>query len=296
VLGESLFRLAQSYHALGEYRQAILLLEQGLEFNANEFRHDRQNLSIIPSVLNRTWLAIALAECGDFGAGMSHARRALEIAEGAEHQLSELLGWLSIGYVLSGKGETEGAVGALERGLDLCDRWSFRVWRARLVSDLGVAYARSGRAEKGLQLATEAVSDGEKMRLIADKPRLLVRLGQVSLLAGRIEAALTLGKQAAAIAVEHEAKGDEAWARFLIGRACWASEPKDLDESEKELDIALRLAAACEARPLVGFCNTALSGIYARRGNRVRAKEFDAAAAATYRDLGIQPASLDPTH
>src|SRR5215467_13175194 len=142
VLGQSLFRLAQSYHALGEYRRAISLLEQGLEFNANELRHDRHNLTIIPSVLNRTWLAIALVECGDFSAGMRHARRALEIAEGAEHQLSKLLGWLSIGYVLSHKGEIAGAVGALERGLDLSDRWSFRVWRIRLVSDLGVAYAR----------------------------------------------------------------------------------------------------------------------------------------------------------
>jgi class 3 adenylate cyclase/tetratricopeptide (TPR) repeat protein len=295
VLGQSLFRLAQSYHALGEYRQAILLLEQGLEFNANEFRHDRHDLSIIPSVLNRTWLAIALVECGDFSPGMMHARRALEIAEGAEHQLSELLGWLSIGYVLSRKGEIEGAVGALERGLDLCDRWPFRGWRIRLVSALGVAYARSGRAEKGLQLAVQAVSDAEKMRLIADKPRLLVRLGQVSLIARQIEAALTLGKQAAAIAVAHEAKGDEAWARFLIGRAYWASEPKDLDKSEKQLDIALRLAAACEARPLAAFCNTTLCGIYARRGDQVRAKEFDAAATATYRELGMQPLPLDAT-
>src|SRR5262245_10697352 len=295
VLGQSLFRLAQSYHALGEYRKAISLLEHGLEFNANQLRHDRHNFNIIPSVLNRTWLAIALVECGDFSASLSHAKRALEIAEGAEHQLSELLGWLSIGYVLSGKGEIEGAVGALERGLDLSDRWSFRVWRTRLVSDLGAAYARSGSAEKGLQLATQAVSDGEKMHLMADRPRLLVRLGQVSLIAGQIEAAQTLGKQAAAIAAEQEAKGDEAWARFLIGRACWAtSELKDLDESEKQLDIALRLAVACEARPLAAFCNTTLSGIYALRGDQVRAKEFDAAATATYRDLGMQPALLDP--
>src|SRR6516162_7624006 len=295
VLGQSLFRLGQSYHALGEYRRAISLLEQGLEFNANELRHDRHNLSIIPSVLNRTWLAIALVECGDFSAGMRHARRALEIAEGAEHQLSKLLGWLSIGYVLSHKGEIAGAVGALERGLDLCERWSFRVWRIRLVSVLAVAYARSGRAERGLQLAAQAVSDSEKMRLIVDKPRLLVRLGQVSLIARQIEAALTLGKQAAAIAVAHEAKGDEAWARFLIGRAYWASEPKDLDESEKQLDIALRLATACEARPLAAFCNTTLCEIYAQRGDQVRAKEFNAAATATYRELGMQPLPLDPT-
>ncbi len=293
VLGQSLFRLGQSYHALGEYRQAILLLEQGLEFNADELRHDRHNLSIIPSVLNRTWLAIALVECGDFSAGMRHAKRALEIAEGAKHQLSALPGWLSIGYVLSRKGEIEGAVGALERGLALCDRWSFQAWRIRLLSALAVAYARSDRVAEALQLAEQAVSDSEKMRLIVDKPRLLVRLGQVSLLARQIEAALTLGKEAATLAMAHEATGDEAWARFLIGRAYWASEPKDLDEAERELNIALRLAATSEARPLAAFCNTTLCGIYATRSDQAKAQEFDAAATATYRELGMQPLPLD---
>jgi class 3 adenylate cyclase/tetratricopeptide (TPR) repeat protein len=294
VLGQSLFRLGQSYHALGEYRQAILLLEQGLEFNADELRHDRHNLSMIPSVLNRTWLAIALVECGDFSASMKHAKRALAVAEAAEHQLSALPGWLSIGYVLSRAGEIQGAVRALERGLALCDRWSFRVWRIRLVSGLAVAYARTGRVAEALELARQAVSDSEKMRLIVDKPRLLVRLGQVSLVAREIETALTLGKQAAAIAMAHEAKGDEAWARFLIGRAYWASEPKDLDEAEKELSIALRLAATCEARPLAAFCNTTLCGIHATRGDQAKAKGFDAVATATYRELGMQPLPLDP--
>ena len=69
---------------------------------------------------------------------------------------------------------------------------------------------------------------------------------------------------------------------------------RNLDESEKQLDIALRLAAACEARPLAAFCSTTLCGLYARRGDQVRAKEFDAAATATYRDLGMQPLPLDP--
>jgi hypothetical protein len=116
----------------------------------------------------------------------------------------------------------------------------------------------------------------------------------VSLIARQIETALTLGKQAAAIAAVHEAKGDEAWARFLIGRACWASDPKDLDESEKQLDIALHLAIACEARPLVAFCDTTLCGIHARRSDQGRAKEFDAAATAIYRELSMQPLPLNP--
>ena len=295
VLGESLYRLGQSYNALGEYRKAITLLEQSLEFTANERRRDRYDLTVIPSVVNRTWLVIALVECGHFGAGMSHAKRALELAEAAGHPLSEVLGWLSIGHVLLRKGEIEGAVSALERGLDQCDRWSLRVWRPRLASALGVAYARSGRAKAGLELAQQAIGGAEQMHLTVDKPGLLVRLGQVSLIAGRTEAALALGKQAVEIAVAHEAKGDEAWARFLIGRAFWASDPKDLDHSEQQLDFALRLAVTCEARPLAAFCDTTLCGVYAQRGDRVTAQKFDVAAAAAYRELGMRPLPLEPT-
>jgi class 3 adenylate cyclase/tetratricopeptide (TPR) repeat protein len=295
VLGESLYRLGQSYNALGEYRQAITLLEQSLEFNADVPRRDRFNQFTVPSVVKRTWLVMALVECGHFDAGMSHAKRALETAEGAEHPLSEVLGWLSIGHVRLRKGEIEEAVSALERGLDLCDRWSLQVWRPRLVSALGVAYARSGRAKEGLELAQQAVSGAELMHLIVDRPGLLVRLGQVSLIAGRVEAALTLGKQAVEIAVAHDAKGDEAWARFLIGRACWASDPKDLDNSEGQLNIVLRLAAECEARPLAAFCYTTLCGIHGRRGDQIRAQKLDAAATAIYRELGMRPLPLDPT-
>src|SRR5262252_7357098 len=294
LLGELLYRLAQSYYALGEYRQATKLLEQSLGFTPDELRHDRYDLSVIPSVVNRMWMVFAMVELGHFSAAMSHAKRALEIAEHAEHPLSEVLGWLSIGLVLLRKGELEGAVSALERGLDLCDSWSYRLTRPRLASALAVAYARTGRAEQGLQLALAAVSDAEQMHHIADKPGLLIRLGQVSLIGRQIETALTLGRQALEIAMAQEAKGDEAWARFLLGRTCWASDPKDLDESEKQLDMARRLATACEARPLVAFCDTTLCGVHAQRCNQGRAQEFEAAATAIYRELGMQPLPLSP--
>src|SRR5262249_11233372 len=128
----------------------------------------------------------------------------------------------------------------------------------------------------------------------ADMPGLLIRLGQVSLIGRQIEAALTLGKQAVEIAVAQEAKGDEAWARFFIGRGCWGAGQGGLAQSEKQLDIALRLATAWWARPLVAFCNGTFWGIHARRGDEGRAKEFDAAATAIYRELGMQPLQLIP--
>jgi class 3 adenylate cyclase/tetratricopeptide (TPR) repeat protein len=295
LLSESFCRLASSYYALGEYRQAIELLEQSLEFAPDELRQDRYDLPVILSVVSRMWLVFAMVECGYFSDGMRHSKRALEIAERAEHPLSEVLGWFSIGLVLLRKGELEGAVGALERGLDRCDSWSYRLTRPRLASALAVAYARTGRTEQGLKLALAAVSDAEQMHHMADKPGLLIRLGEVSLIGGQIETALTFGRQAVEVAVAQEAKGDEAWARFLIGRACWASYPKDFDESEKQLDTAHRLATACNARPLVASCDTLLSNIHARRGDRGRARQFEAAASAIYRELGMQPFRLNPS-
>jgi hypothetical protein len=58
--------------------------------------------------------------------------------------------------------------------------------------------------------------------------------------------------------------------------------------------MARRLATACEARPLVAFCDTTLSGVHAQRCNHGRAKEFEAAATAIYRELGMQPLPLSP--
>jgi tetratricopeptide (TPR) repeat protein len=294
IEGELLYRLGQSYHALGEYRQAIVLLEKSLEFTAEKCEHSRFDLTVIPAVVSRTWLVKALTECGDLSAGMSHAKQALEIAEKAEHPLSQVLGWLAIGHLLLRKGEDDGAIGAMERGMALCDRWCLRVWRLRLVSSLGVAYARSGRADEGLQLAEEALLGAERMRLIVDHAMLLVRLGQVSLLGGRIEDALRHGRRALDLALAHEAKGDEAWARFLIARACWASDPPDIEEAGKQFKTALQLARACEARPLAAFCQTMLSAIHSRRGDHAAAHEFTAAANKSYAELGMRPLSLNP--
>ena len=294
VEGELLYRLGQSYNALGEYRPAIALLEKSLEFTAERGR-DRFDLTVIPAVVNRTWLVYALVECGDFAAGMSHAKRALEIAESAEHPLSQVLGWLFVRSPAPAQGRDRGRSGSPgARPGPVRSLVASGLAAPPVASTLGVAYARSGRTSEGLQLAQQAVADAERMRLIVDKAGLLVRLGQVSLIAGRTEEALTLGKQAVEIAVAHEAKGDEAWARFLIARTCWASDPQDLDESAKQLDLALGLATACEARPLVAFCQTTFGGIHAQRGDTASAEKFNTAAAANYKELGMAPLPLDP--
>jgi tetratricopeptide (TPR) repeat protein len=178
--------------------------------------------------------------------------------------------------------------------LGLCDKykWSLRVWRPRLASTLGVAYARSGESVIGLEMARQAVDDAAQMRLKYDQPLLLVRLGQASLIAGRVFDAQNCGEEATRIAQNRGAKGDEAWARFLIARACWVKDPQDLEKSARELESALGLARDCEARPLTAYCQTMLAAVLGRRGNH-EADEIAAAADAAYKEPACA-APLDP--
>jgi class 3 adenylate cyclase/tetratricopeptide (TPR) repeat protein len=296
VEGELLYRLGQSYHLLGENRRAVALLEESIEVTDEHHERNRFELSVIPAVVNRTWLVSVLAECGDFRAGMVHAKRALEIAEDAGHPLSQVLGWLGVGHLLRRKGELDGAIGALERGLALCERYSLPIWRLRLQSSLGIAYACSGRQSEGIELARRALTGAEEMWLIVDQPMLLVHLAEALLLTGRIDEALKHGRRALEIALAREGKSDEAWARFLIARAFLASGPDAISGSAQELEAALRLAIACGARPLEAFCRTALGEIHAKRGDKAAAEELAAAARAVYAELDMRPLSLGAVH
>ena len=70
VEGELLYRLGQSHHLLGDNRRAIALLEESIKATVEERERERVELSVIPAVVNRTWLVSVLAETGDFRAGV----------------------------------------------------------------------------------------------------------------------------------------------------------------------------------------------------------------------------------
>jgi len=290
--GELLYRLGQSHHLLGDSRGAKKLFEQSIATTLESREGSRFQLSVIPAVVNRTWLAIALAECGEFRDGVAHAKRALEIAEAAEHPLSQVLGWLAVGSVLQRKCELDGAIGALERGMALSDRYALPIWRLRLLSSLGLAYAYSTRSLEGLRMTREALAGAEKMHLRVDQPMLLVNAGQASFLAGQFDDALAHGRRAIEFAAAHEDKSGEAWARFLVGRTRAADDARRLDEAVTQLESALRLAAMCDAKPLAAFCRSVLGSVYARRGESAKAQEFSAAANVAYAELDMRPLPL----
>lgn len=294
LAGELLYRLGQSYHVLGDSPRAIALVEESIGVTLEQRDRSRFELSVIPAVVNRTWLVNMLAERGDFKEGMAYAKRGLEIAEDAEHPLSQVLAWLAIGHLLRRKGEVDGAITALERGMALCERYWLPIWRLRLMTSLGMAYAHAGRVSEGLDMTARALTGAEQMGLRADQPMLLVHLGQACLLAGRADDAVAHGKRALDLALQYSGKGDEAWARFLLGSAYLACGAAAVGEAATQLDCALRLATSCEARPLAALCRGVLGAVHGRRGDEAGGRKFTAAANALYAELDMRPLPLDP--
>jgi class 3 adenylate cyclase/tetratricopeptide (TPR) repeat protein len=294
IRGELLYRIGQSYHLLGENRRALQLLEQSIAAIAERRERVRFELSVIPAVVNRAWLVSVLAECGEFRPGVQHAKRALEIAEQANHPLSEVIGWLALGHVLRRKGELDGAINALERGVALSGRYSLPMWRLRVLSELGVSYAYSGRVTDGLQLTEQALRGAQEMRLMVDQPMLYVHLGQALMLADRANDAVAQGGRAVDIARAQEDRVGEAWGRFLVACSEWPESPPEIEEAMAHLDTALRLATACEARPLAALCSSALARLHEQRGDAAKAAELSAAARSVYTELDMRPLSLEP--
>jgi hypothetical protein len=114
-------------------------------------------------------------------------------------------------------------------------------------------------------------------------------MGEAQLAAGKIEAAVSCANRALDIALLNEARGHQAWAHFLLGSAVQAARRGTGAQSIEALEAALRLAQACDARPLVGLSNAALSRVRQARGVGAAARQFAAAANAILAELDMNP-------
>jgi class 3 adenylate cyclase/tetratricopeptide (TPR) repeat protein len=171
------FRLGQAHFALGEYRRAIDVLRQTIEPLQGELIRERFGLPVIPSANCRTWVAMCLANLGEFGAAIATAEDGLRIAETAEHHYSIANSCWGVAGSNLLRGDCDKVIRALEPSLELCRRGNFAFSFPWISGALGLAYACSGRVAQGLPLLEEAVeqsrdclANGQKTTLTILKP------------------------------------------------------------------------------------------------------------------------------
>jgi class 3 adenylate cyclase/tetratricopeptide (TPR) repeat protein len=280
-------RLGQAHHSLGQYSRAIDSLRKNLEFLEGDLLHERCSMVGLPSVFSRVWLALCLAERGEFGEGLTLGEEALRIAETGDPGYSLFVGCAGLGNVCVARGDFDRAIAVLELGLSReLDEPSTRVWPF-IASALGAAYAHAGRPAEALPLLEAAVERAAAVKLKANHSIRLVRLAEAHVRAGRPESAFPVAAQALDLAQEHRERGHEAHAVRLLASIEVEREAPALDRAEEGYCKALALAEQLGMRPLQAHCHLGLGRLHRRTGNAEGAAAEVAAARDLYRAMDM---------
>jgi tetratricopeptide (TPR) repeat protein len=270
---------------LGDYPKARDLFRQALDHIEPEAELDRMGHVGLPAVRVRSHLAWTLAELGDFAAARESAEEGLRIADRTNHPYDLAHACLGLGGVRVRQGEFEAAVPVLARGLAFTEQ--VPLLRPPMAADLGVAKAFSGCIDEGLALVNKAIEQANAIGRISRLPLLIVKRGDVHLLAGDTEMASRCAAEALRLATEQKERGNAVCAARLLA-AIRASEQPGSPEVEALFERTLRLARALGMRPLVAHCHAGLALHYAGISAQRLARQHRAAAARLYRAMGMR--------
>ena len=179
---EMSYRLAQPLYQLAMYREAITELEKGLTLIGPEFELDRMGIAALPAVICRSWLSHCCAELGEFAKGLRYAGEAVALAEQAGHPLSIVFAQWGQGHVYLRQRDFARAILDYEKGLEVCNRWSLRIWFPRLASSVGAVRALTGHPDQALGLLEDAIETVAETQHSVDEPLLYRRLAMVLML------------------------------------------------------------------------------------------------------------------
>jgi class 3 adenylate cyclase/tetratricopeptide (TPR) repeat protein len=287
-------RIGQAYHSLGEYPRAMEALRKNIELLAGGLHDDQTHMIGFPSVLSRAWLALCLAECGDFGQALAEADAGLGLAKERDHPFSLLVAAGGLGSVCLLKGELHRAIAILEQHLphDPVEPIT-RVWPF-LASPLGAAYMELGRLTDAIPVLEQAVERASVMKLKANQSLRVVRLAEAYLKAGRADVAFPLAAQGLDLAQEHRERGHEAYALRLLAEIEMEREAGNVDRADEGYRKALVIAEQLGMRPLEARCQAGLARLHRRAGNATAADTAAAASRALCQAIDMTLAH-DPT-
>jgi tetratricopeptide (TPR) repeat protein len=229
----------------------------------------------------RSHLAWTLAELGDFPGAYAAAEEGLRLADASGHSYSITHGCLGLGGVRLRQGEFQAAIPILTRGLAASDR--VPLLRPPIAADLGVAYARCGNIEEGLTHLHAAVDGAKSMGRMSRLPLMLVKCGEIHLLAGDRGEARDLADTALRLAVQQKERGNEVYARHLLAKLEMGA-----DGAERFYREALDLANEIGMAPLAARCHAGLAIVYAKLSRPDAAEGNLAHARSMFRSMGMR--------
>ena len=139
------FYLGVTFFALGDYRRAEDHCRKVVQSLPGDLSRKRLPQAEFPAPIAHSYLALALAERGEFDEGIAHAKEGIRLAKALDHPFTLALACWGLGYVYGLRGELNLSARLLERALALSREWNLTVLSPRVTGFLGSVYAGSER-------------------------------------------------------------------------------------------------------------------------------------------------------
>jgi class 3 adenylate cyclase/tetratricopeptide (TPR) repeat protein len=281
------FYLTAAPYLSGDYRGTERVCRKLMQSLHDQRTGERFGLVTSPAVWSHAQLARALAERGVFDEGDAHGQEAIRIAEALDHPFSVVVGCLDLAYLKSVRGELSQAARLLERAVAQCREWNITSHTPIAMAALGHVYAWSGRIEEGVSCLEQALAAYERAGIGYHHSLSVGQLGEAYLLADQVENARACADRAVVVARGRGERGNEAWARRLLGEIASHHARSDVATAAAHYGAAMTLASELEMRPLVAHCQLGLGRLYRRAGKPEQAQEHLTIATAMYGEMGM---------
>jgi class 3 adenylate cyclase/tetratricopeptide (TPR) repeat protein len=274
------------YRALGEFRRARSYLMRAIELIDPKDAQSLGGQVGLPSVRARSHLAWTLAELGDFAGALQTAEEGLRLADAAKHAYSVSHACLGLGGTRLRQGEFVAAIPILARGLAASERTP--LLRPPIAADLGVARARVGNVAEGLASLHAAIAEAQAMGRLSRLPLIIVKCGEIHLLAGEPDQAERHAAEALQLAIGQGERGNAAYARHLLAESHATRETVPASTTERTYVDALGLASELGMRPLAARCHAGLGLLLLRTGRRQEAQDHLDVAVGMFREMAMR--------
>jgi class 3 adenylate cyclase/tetratricopeptide (TPR) repeat protein len=259
------YRLSRAYFDRGDFQQVIPLLTQIVESLTGDLEHAFLGYSAPLAVVSRFILTLALGACGSFAEGRIRVEETVRIAAAIDHPLSHMFAAQALAWLSMRRGDFTQAIVTFEQVLVLGQSADIPGISPDITAALGVAYAWTGRVHQGLHLVDQALERHHAMTKAAPPSALVLHLGEVYFMAGRLDEAISLARQAFDLSRARQEHGLQGYVLWLLGRITARREPSDA-HAKLFYCQALDLATALSCRPLQALCHHSLGTLYSEIG------------------------------
>ena len=272
---------------LGDYARAINTLTGVVAALTGDRAHDHLDLPTLPSVLARSQLVESFVEIGRFDESARCLEEADALARVANRPHTVIWARYARGHHHLARGEAAPASEALEQAYALCRTYDMPTYSPRVSAELGLAWAMSARQKEAVALVRGAVEDAAARKQANSLSQVLLLLGEVCLLAERLNEAADAATRALHRFRRQQEQGHEAWALRLLADIAARRVPAAAD-AEAQYQAAMTIAEKLGMRPLTARCELGLGRLLRGAGQLERGRATLSSACLHFAELGMQ--------